>query len=134
MENKFDTVIWSQWGKLLQAKTPPSEFQVTILKESTNQEKAVTSTRILTLQVYPKVSTYCRTYWVIPVSPPIHNWTWSCRRLLLCMNLPIHDWLYNNLFNCCNFIEFFNPRLDESEVAWHKILGAQTSKQLLLYV
>ena len=30
--------IWSRWGKSLQKKTPPSEFQFTTLKESTNQK------------------------------------------------------------------------------------------------
>ena len=57
-----------------------------------------------------------------------------CKRLLLCMNLSIHDKLHNNLYccNCCNFAEFLNPYLDESKVAWHKTLSAQTSQQLLL--
>ena len=37
-ENKFDTTIWSQWRKPLQAKTTLSEFQVTTSEESTNKE------------------------------------------------------------------------------------------------
>ena len=50
------------------------------------------------------------------------------------MNLSIHDKLHNNLYccNCCNFAEFLNPYLDESKVAWHKTLSAQTSQPLLL--
>ena len=107
---------------------------MTTSKESTNKKKAITSTINLTLQAYPKVLTYSRTYIAILVLALIPSWTWSCRRFLLCMNLPIHDWLHSSLFDCCSFAKFFNPCLDELKFACYTTLGSQTSQQLLLCV
>ena len=69
------------------------------------------------------IPTYNRTYWLIPVSTPIPNWTWSYRRLLLCTNLHICDWLHNNLLDCCSFC-----RVLQSTLGWTRVSLVQNPR------
>ena len=55
MENKFDTVICWLMEKTIKAKTPQSDFQVTILKNPLFKNQVITSIRnLITTKYIPK--------------------------------------------------------------------------------
>ena len=56
MENKVDTVICLQMGKTSKAKTPLSDFKVTISEDPLLSQQAVTSNWILVPYTDPQLN------------------------------------------------------------------------------
>ena len=118
------------WKTFRKAKTPPSDFKVTTLKNPLINNQVVTSIRNLTPTLaYPKIPTYNWTFVSIP------NWTWSCSSLLSIDAQISNLWLtsctdpsiwltpttWMNIV-CCKVLYFINNEDQEAlgyKTLWH---------------
>ena len=114
--------------KTLASKTLQSEFQVITLKESTNKKKWLQVQGILSYRPIPKY---------LPTLKPTDLYQYQLQSLVglnlveefsfAQISLSVIDSIAT--FNCCSFAKFFNPYLDEPEIAQHKTLGAQNPRR-----
>ena len=119
MQRKINnTVICLRMGKNLTAKTPPGNFQVTILKTPLLSQQAVTSKGISsTLPTYS---------WTVT---PIPNWTCSVVTIplsdarlpstwLTVARIPVHDFNNTNWEDCRLQSSSVHPHDEDQEDAW----------------